>query len=56
MTYDDLAAAVGVEPGVIAAIETFEQEGGIRLLLAIARVLQVGLDDLVPWPDDSGPA
>jgi DNA-binding XRE family transcriptional regulator len=54
MTCDDLAAAVGVEPVVIAAIETFEQEGGIRLLLAIARALQVDLDDLVPWPGDGG--
>jgi DNA-binding XRE family transcriptional regulator len=51
MTRDDLAVAVGVEPVVIAAIETFEREGEIRLLLAIARVLRVDLDDLVPWPD-----
>jgi DNA-binding XRE family transcriptional regulator len=50
MTCDDLAAAAGVEPPIIAAIETFEQEGGIRLLFAIARALQVDLDDLVPWP------
>jgi DNA-binding XRE family transcriptional regulator len=31
MTRDDLAAAVGVEPITVAAIETSEQEGGIRL-------------------------
>lgn len=56
MTRDDLAAAVGVEPIAIAALETFEQEGGIRLLLAIARALRVDLDDLVPWPNDGGAA
>jgi transcriptional regulator with XRE-family HTH domain len=56
MACDDLAAAVGVEPPVIAAIETFEHEGGIRLLLAIARVLRVDLDALVSWPDNAGPA
>jgi hypothetical protein len=28
-----------------------EQEGAIRQLLAIARVLRVDLDDLVPWPE-----
>jgi DNA-binding XRE family transcriptional regulator len=55
MTRDDLAAAVGVGPAEVAAIETFEQEGGIRLLFAIARVLRVDLDDLVPWPDNDGP-
>jgi DNA-binding XRE family transcriptional regulator len=56
MTRDDLAAAVGVGPAEVAAIETFEQEGGIRLLFAIAHVLQVDLDDLVPWSDNNGPA
>ena len=49
MTRDELAVAAEVEPGVIAAIETFEQEGAIRQLLAIARVLRVDLDDLVAW-------
>ena len=49
VTCDDLAAVVGVESGVITAIETFEQKGGIRALLAIARALDVDLYDLVPW-------
>ena len=49
MTRDELAVAAEVEPSFIAAIETFEQEGAIRQLLAIARVLRVDLDDLVPW-------
>ncbi len=52
MTCDELAAAVGIDPAVIAAIEAFEQDGGVRLLLAISRVLRVDLDDLVPWPGD----
>jgi DNA-binding XRE family transcriptional regulator len=56
MTCDELAAAVEVEPVEIAAIERFEREGGIRLLLAIARALKVDLDDLVPWPDGREPA
>jgi DNA-binding XRE family transcriptional regulator len=49
MTLEELAAAAGVEASVIAAIETFEHEGAIRQLLAVARVLRVDLDDLVPW-------
>jgi len=51
MTPDALADAVGVEPAAIATIETFEREGGIRELLAIAKVLRVDLDDLLPWTD-----
>jgi DNA-binding XRE family transcriptional regulator len=51
MTRDELAEAAGVEPVVIEMIETFKQDGGIRLLLAIARALKVDLDDLVPWPE-----
>jgi DNA-binding XRE family transcriptional regulator len=56
MTRDDLAVAVGVEPITIAAIETFEQEGAIRILLAISRALRIDLDDLVPWPKGGGAA
>ena len=52
---DDLAAAAGVDPGIVASIETGEHECGIRLLAVIARALQVDLDDLVPWPDGDGP-
>jgi DNA-binding XRE family transcriptional regulator len=50
MTRDALGEASGTEPATIAAIETFEQEGAIRQLLAIALALRVDLDDLVPWP------
>ena len=41
-------------PIQLEAVETFEQEGSIRPLLAIARALQVDLDDLVPWTTDDG--
>jgi transcriptional regulator with XRE-family HTH domain len=54
MTPDELAAVADVDPGLIEAVETFEQEGSIRPLLAIARALQVDLDDLVPWTTDDG--
>ena len=53
MGRDDLAAAVGAEPAVIEAIETFQQEGKLHLLLDVARALRVDLDDLVPWPRDA---
>ena len=49
MTRDALADAAGIGPDVIAAIEAYEQEGGMRPLLSIARVLKVDLDDLLPW-------
>ncbi len=49
MTLEELANAAEVAPGLIVAIETFAQEGGLRPLLAIARALRVDLDDLVPW-------
>jgi DNA-binding XRE family transcriptional regulator len=51
LTRDELAVAAEVGPSFITAIETFEREGTIRQLLAIARVLRVDLDDLVPWPE-----
>ena len=35
-----------------SAIETGQEEGTLRLLLKIAEVLRVDLDDLVPWPPD----
>ena len=54
LTLEELANAVGSETATIAAIETFEHEGGIRQLLAIAQVLRVDLDDLAPWAHATG--
>ena len=51
MTQEELADTAGVETDAIAAIEAFAREGGMRQLLAIARVLRVDLDDLLPWPE-----
>ncbi len=52
MTREELGEAAAIEPGMIEAIESFEQEGAIRRLLGIARALRVDLDDLVPWSQE----
>jgi len=49
---DDLAAAVGTDAATLEAIELYRREGTLRLLLDIARILDIDLDDLVPWPSD----
>jgi DNA-binding XRE family transcriptional regulator len=50
MSRIDLATAVGTSATAIEAIENGQEEGTLRLLLKIAGVLRVDLDDLVPWP------
>jgi DNA-binding XRE family transcriptional regulator len=52
MSRVDLAAAAGVSEASIEAIESGQEEGTLRLLLKIAGVLRLDLDDLVPWPPD----
>jgi transcriptional regulator with XRE-family HTH domain len=52
MSRVDLATAVGTSATAIEAIENGQEEGTLRLLLKIAGVLRVDLDDLVPWPPD----
>ncbi len=52
MSRVDLATAAGVSEASIEAIESGQEEGTLRLLLKIAGVLRVDLDDLVPWPPD----
>ena len=52
MSRVDLATAAGTSAAAIAAIENGQEEGTLRLLLKIAGVLRVDLDDLVPWPPD----
>jgi hypothetical protein len=51
MTRDERGEAAAIEPSIIGEIESFEQEGAVRRLLAITRVLRVDLDNLVPWPE-----
>lgn len=47
MTQGDLAAAVDVKQSYISALERGDRDGTISTLQAIARVLNVTLDDLV---------
>lgn len=49
LSVEALATTAGVGADLVAAIEAFEIEGGLRPLRAIARALGVDLDDLVPW-------
>jgi DNA-binding XRE family transcriptional regulator len=54
MSRADLATAVGTNATAIEAIESGQEEGTLRLLLKIAGMLRVDLDDLVQWPPDAG--
>jgi DNA-binding XRE family transcriptional regulator len=45
MSRVDLASAVGTSATAIEAIENGQEEGTLRLLLKIAAVLRVDLDD-----------
>ncbi len=49
LSVEALATKAGVGTDVVTAIEAFEIEGGLRPLRAIARALEVDLDDLIPW-------
>ncbi|KQS99173.1 MULTISPECIES: helix-turn-helix domain-containing protein [unclassified Rhizobium] len=49
----DLAAAAGISTAYISEIETGKKEGSISVLKAIARVLRLDLDDVVPTRDEA---
>jgi ribosome-binding protein aMBF1 (putative translation factor) len=48
---DELAAAAHVQVDLLAAVERGKEDVPLRTMQALARVLQVDLDDLVPWPE-----
>lgn len=47
-----LARAAGISPAYLSEIETGKKDGTFRTMAAIARVLNVSLDDLAPPADD----
>jgi len=47
-----LAEKAGISAALLSEIETGKKDGSVRTLAALARVLSVALDDLVPWPQD----
>ena len=47
-----LARAAGISPAYLSEIETGKKDGTFRTMAAIARVLNVSLDDLAPTIDD----
>jgi DNA-binding XRE family transcriptional regulator len=47
-----LAAAAGVQPALVAAIEAGHCEPSLRDAAALARALGVDAEDLIPWPQD----
>ncbi|HTO33796.1 MAG TPA: helix-turn-helix transcriptional regulator [Pararhizobium sp.] len=49
----DLAAAAGISTAYISEIETGKKEGSISVLKAIAKVLHLNLDDVVPTRDEA---
>lgn len=49
-----LARAAGISPAYLSEIETGKKDGTFRTMAAIARVLNVSLDDLAPPADDEG--
>jgi DNA-binding XRE family transcriptional regulator len=48
MTAGALATAAGVAPAYLSEIETGKKPGAVKALRALARVLEVAVDDLVP--------
>lgn len=52
LSRDALAAASGMPEPVIVAIEAGRHEPALRPMVALARALQVDLDDLVPWSQE----
>ena len=44
-----LAAEAEISPSLLSEIETGKKDGSIRTLAALARVLRVDVDDLLPW-------
>lgn len=53
LTREQLAEAARVPAEVVAAVENGKEDVPLRVMQALARALDVELDDLVPWPDDS---
>lgn len=47
-----LARAAGISPAYLSEIETGKKDGTFRTMAAVARVLNVSLDDLAPPADD----
>lgn len=48
LSQDGLARRVDVSQAYLSSIETGKSDGSVRVLAAIARALEVDLDDLVP--------
>ena len=48
ITASALAVAAGVAPAYLSEIETGKKPGSVKALRALARVLEVAVDDLVP--------
>jgi DNA-binding XRE family transcriptional regulator len=44
-----LAAEAEISPSLLSEIETRKKDGSVRTLAALARVLRVDVDDLLPW-------
>ncbi len=51
LTATELARRAGVSGGYLSAIETGRQEGSVRVLRALAGVLDTDVDDLLSMPD-----
>ena len=47
-----LGGKAGISAALLSEIETGKKGGSVHTLAALARVLSVTLDDLVPWPQD----
>lgn len=52
LTARALAAQAGISPSMLSEIETGEKDGSVRTLAALARLLRVDVDDLLPWMDE----
>jgi DNA-binding XRE family transcriptional regulator len=49
LTLRALAAEAGISPSMLSEIENGEKDGSVRTLAALAGVLRVDVDDLLPW-------
>lgn len=49
-----IARSAGISPAYLSEIETGKKDGTFRTMAAIARVLNVSLDDLAPAADEDG--
>ncbi len=48
LSQDQLARRVDLSQAYLSSIETAKSDGSVRVLAALARALEVELDDLVP--------